>query len=146
MSNILYDITEDIDIKIKPSKTRFYFKWGIRIFISIVIISFFLGKTFVKYSNDIETIVNTQKTHENSINELKNDIIKINKRIDKVYDDGYKEFVEYQKYNNEQLLLILEYGSKNKDVLKKIIEIKSKENAKKIEQMLNESKQNNKNE
>lgn len=146
MSNILYDITEDIDIKIKPSKTRFYFKWGIRIFISIVIISFFLGKTFVKYSNDIETIVNTQKTHENSINELKNDINKINKRIDKVYDDGYKEFVEYQKYNNEQLLLILEYGSKNKDVLKKIIEIKSKENAKKIEQMLNESKQNNKNE
>ncbi len=145
MSNILYDITEDIDIKIKPSKTRFYFKWGIRIFISIVIISFFLGKTFVKYSNDIETIVNTQKTHENSINELKNDINKINKRIDKVYDDGYKEFVEYQKYNNEQLLLILEYGSKNKDVLKKIIEIKSKENAKKIEQMLNESKQNNKN-
>lgn len=146
MSNILYDITEDIDIKIKPSKTRFYFKWGIRIFISIVIISFFLGKTFVKYSNDVETIVNTQKTHENSINELKNDINKINKRIDKVYDDGYKEFVEYQKYNNEQLLLILEYGSKNKDVLKKIIEIKSKENAKKIEQMLNESKQNNKNE
>jgi len=146
MSNILSDITEDIDIKIKPNKTKFYLKWGIRVSITFIILAFSVGELNILHQNRLKKIELTQVDNNNKINELK---IKmeygfnnVNARIDKVYDDAYKEFIEYQKYNNKQLELILDYGVKNKELIKKMLEINAIEREKIVENNLNKAKSN----
>jgi hypothetical protein len=49
MSNIISDIIEDVDVKVKPNKTKFYIKWIVRITISLIIFAFAIGQIKVKF-------------------------------------------------------------------------------------------------
>lgn len=134
MSNIISDIIEDVDVKVKPNKTKFYIKWIVRITISLIILAFTIGQIKVKYLNRIDAIENGQAENEKTITELKKQVsdgfTNVNLRIDKIYDDGYVAFIDYQRFNNKQLELIIDYGTKNKELLKKMLEINSIEREK----------------
>lgn len=144
MSNIISDIVEDIDVKIKPSKTQFYVKWIVRIFISLILLAFVFGQIKMKHLNRLDAIEQSQKEDAKAIAELKKQVndgfISVNARIDKIYDDGYNEFIEFQKYNNKQLELILDYGVKNKELIKKMLEVNSLEKVKSVENNLRQAK------
>jgi|GEM_PF-1241341 len=146
MSNIISDIIEDVDVKVKPNKTKFYIKWIVRITISLIILAFTIGQIKVKYLNRIDAIENGQAENEKTITELKKQVsdgfTNVNLRIDKIYDDGYVAFIDYQRFNNKQLELIIDYGTKNKELLKKMLEINSIEREKIVESGIEQAKKN----
>lgn len=147
MGNIISDIVEDVDVKIKTSKTNFYLKWGVRITVSLVILAFAFGQIKMKHLNRLDSIEESQKESIKAIAELKQQVderfANVNKRIDKIYQDGYKEFTEFQQYNNKQLELIIDYGAKNKDLLKKMLEINALERQKAVENNIQQAKNHN---
>ena len=67
----------------------------------------------------------------------------VNDRIDKVYTDGSKAFDDFQQYNNKQLGIIIDYGSSNKDLLKRMLEINTIEKTKSVENQLEQAKRTN---
>lgn len=146
MSNIISDIIEDVDVKVKPNKTKFYIKWIVRITISLIILAFAIGQIKVKFLNRIDVIENGQAENEKTITELKKQVsdgfTNVNLRIDKIYDDGYVAFIDYQRFNNKQLELIIDYGTKNKELLKKMLEINSIEREKIVESGIEQAKKN----
>lgn len=146
MSNIISDIIEDVDVKVKPNKRQFYIKWIVRITISLIILAFTIGQIKVKYLNRIDAIENGQAENEKTITELKKQVsdgfTNVNLRIDKIYDDGYVAFIDYQRFNNKQLELIIDYGTKNKELLKKMLEINSIEREKIVESGIEQAKKN----
>lgn len=146
MSNIISDIIEDVDVKVKPNKTKFYIKWIVRITISLIILAFAIGQIKVKFLNRIDVIENGQAENEKTITELKKQVsdgfTNVNLRIDKIYDDGYVAFIDYQRFNNKQLELIIDYGTKNKELLKKMLEINSIEREKIVGSGIEQAKKN----
>lgn len=146
MSNIISDIIEDVDVKVKPNKTKFYIKWIVRITISLIIFAFAIGQIKVKFLNRIDVIENGQAENEKTITELKKQVsdgfTNVNLRIDKIYDDGYVAFIDYQRFNNKQLELIIDYGTKNKELLKKMLEINSIEREKIVGGSIEQAKKN----
>jgi hypothetical protein len=146
MSNIISDIIEDVDVKVKPNKTKFYIKWIVRITISLIIFAFAIGQIKVKFLNRIDVIENGQAENEKTITELKKQVsdgfTNVNLRIDKIYDDGYVAFIDYQRFNNKQLELIIDYGTKNKELLKKMLEINSIEREKIVGSSIEQAKKN----
>ena len=146
MSNIISDIIEDVDVKVKPNKTKFYIKWIVRITISLIILAFAIGQIKVKFLNRIDVIENGQAENEKTITELKKQVsdgfTNVNLRIDKIYDDGYVAFIDYQRFNNKQLELIIDYGTKNKELLKKMLEINSIEREKIVGSSIEQAKKN----
>lgn len=147
MGNIISDIVEDVDVKIKTSKTNFYLKWGVRIAISLVILAFAFGQIKMKHLNRLDGVEESQKESMKAIAELKQHVsegfVKVNNRIDKIYDDGYIEFTKFQQYNNKQLELIIDYGAKNKDLLKKMLEVNTLERQKSVENSIQQAKNYN---
>jgi len=142
MNSILNDIGEDIEIKIKPNKTNFYLKWIIRIVIILISVAFAFGQINEKFFNKINNIEKNQKQQNEIINELNNEIKKTNKRIDKIYDDGFLLFTQHQDYTIKQLVLILDYDNINKNLLKNMLEIYSDEYKKNMQIKINTIKNN----
>lgn len=112
------DIVDEIEIK--PNKIKLVLKWVVAVSGSLIATAFLLGQLKIKHINRLDRI-------QTDLVEIKvkqitgfNDV---NTRVDKVYEDGLLLFNEFQQHNNQQLDLIIDYGSSNKDMLKRMLEI-----------------------
>lgn len=142
MGNIVNDIVDEINIK--PNKTKLIIKWIISIAGSLIAIAFILGQfksTFFNRMDTFEASLNQQTT---AVNELRvnvnNGFDDVDKRIDKIYTDGFNSFKEYQDFNKKQLLLVLDYGQENKDLLRRMLELNADEKSKDVETQLEQAK------
>ena len=112
------DIVDEIEIK--PNKIKLVLKWVLAVSGSLIATAFLLGQLKVKHINRLDRI-------QTDLVEIKvkqaTGFNNVNTRIDKVYDDGLFLFNEFQKHNNQQLNLMIDYGSSNKDMLKRMLEI-----------------------
>lgn len=147
MSNIIADITEDIDIKIKPSKTNFYVKWGFIIAGILISGAFIYGQFSTNRFNRLNDIEKNVKENTETTTQLKQQMtdgfVKVNARIDKVYDDGYLIYNDFQQYNKKQFELFIDYGNSNKDLLKRMLELNNAEKNKDFEFKVQQAKKNN---
>ena len=125
MGNIINDIVDEVEIK--PHKSKLIIKWIISISISLIMAAFIFGQLKSSYVHRIDNIENSLNSNTLAIKQLGNKLDSnfsvINGRINKIYDDGLTAFNTYQEYNKKQLGLIIDYGSTNKDLLKRMLEI-----------------------
>ena len=141
------------DIEFKNDKNTTIIKWIVSIALFAIISAYAIGQIKSKFFRKIDDIEILTKQNKNSINKLRNniklDVKQINKQIDQIYNIGIKEFEEYRIFNSQQLEMIIEFGQNdenaNKELLKKILRLNSKENAKRIESQINLSKSIKKN-
>ena len=101
---------------------------------------------------------NTANNVNNSIKELKeiaiqqhNDVVELkktftdfttsmNNKINKVYDDEYDRWNDYQTYSKKQFDLIIEYGSSNKKLMKDMIDMNHTEELNRIRKEIEKDK------
>lgn len=142
MGNIINDIVEDINIK--QNKSKLVIKWIVKISLVLITTAFIIGQFKTSFFNKLDGIEKTLDGNVHGIIELKQVMNEgfetINKRIDKIYVDGYIAFDEYHEFNNKQLGLIIDYGSSNKDLLKRMLEINAIEKVKNVEISLQRAK------
>lgn len=142
MGNIINDIVDDIDIK--PNKTKLVIKWIISITGSLIAIAFILGQFKSSFFNRMDTFETSLNKQTIAVNELQvnvnNGFDDVDIRIDKIYTDGFTSFKEYQDFNKEQLLLVLDYGQSNKDLLRRMLELNATEKSRDIETQLEQAK------
>lgn len=147
MSNIIADITEDIDIKIKPNKVNFYVKWGGIIAGILISGAFIYGQFSTNHLNRLEDIEKNVKENTETttqlMQEMTNGFNNVNARIDKVYDDGYLIYNDFQQYNKKQFELFIDYGYSNKDLLKRMLDLNNAEKNKDFEIKVQQAKKNN---
>lgn len=127
MRNIINDIVEDIDIK--PNKTKIVFRWVLTIAVMLIGLAFAFGQFKSSFFNRMDEFETSLMKNTEAIEVLgKTSVVgfeQVNTRIDKVYDDGLKMSKEFQENNIQQLELIIDYGSSNKDMLKRMLRINS---------------------
>jgi hypothetical protein len=142
MANIFEDIVNDIPIK--ESKTKKILKWVIRIGILLIFGAFILGQIKIKSINKVNNFEKTLQENTQAVKDLKQEtetgFNAVNKRIDKVYDDGNKVFNDFQDFNLKQLGLIIDYGQSNKDMLKRMLDLNMNEKSKTVENQLEQAK------
>lgn len=142
MGNIFTDIVEDVQVK--PSKSKLVLKWVVRIAVLLISGAFIYGqvKTVrLNRINNMEKAVETLNTNTVELrNEVKSGFNLLDNRIDKVYDDGFKAFNDFQQYNNKQLGMIIDYSGSNKEMLKRMLEITIMEKTKSVENQLQQAK------
>ena len=131
MGNILNDILEEVNIK--PNKNKLVLKWVISIAGGLITIAFVFGQFKASFFNRMDKFETTVNRNTVAINELK---YEMSARFVKIYEDGYSIFDDFQEYNNKQLTLIVDYGSTNKDLLKRVLEVNSIEKNKNIENQI----------
>jgi hypothetical protein len=145
MGNIINDIVDEVEIK--PNKAKHVIKIIIAVSISLITFAFALGhfkSTFFNKMDKFEVSLNEQtKAIDDLENEINSGFKKVDERINKVYTDGFKMFNYYQNLNKEQLLLVIDYGHENKELLKKMINLNSLENIKRVENQIEEAKNDN---
>lgn len=118
MGNIMADIVDEIEVK--PNRIKLVLKWVVAVSGSLIATAFLIGQLKAKHLNRLDRIeTNLVKIEIKQTTDF-NDV---NTRIDKVYDDGLIMFNEFQKHNNQQLNLIIDYGGSNKDMVKRMLEI-----------------------
>jgi hypothetical protein len=142
MGNIITDIVDEIQIK--PNKAKLVIKWVVGVSITLITTAFVFGQFKASFFNKMDKfeemlIENSKKTEQLSV-EMDDGFTQVNEKIDKIYVDGFAAFNEFQKSNNEQLLLIIDYGSTNKDLLKRMIEFNTRETSQRVENQIQESK------
>jgi len=127
MGNLVNDIVDNIEIK--PNKTRLYLKWGASIAGSLIVLAFAFGQFKSSFFNRMDTLEKKLDKNTTAVEQVRTDMNAgfeaVDKKIDKIYTDGLMIFTDFQEYNNEQLGLIVDYGSGNKDMLKRMLEIGS---------------------
>jgi hypothetical protein len=142
MSSIINDIVEDVQVK--PNKAKLILKWTVRIAVSLIGIAFVVGQLKIKSLTKINDFENSLIENTQAINELRLDVnngfSSVNSRINKVYDDGFNMFNEFQEYNDEQLKLIIDYGNTNKDLLKRMIDLNSLEKTMSVKNQIEQEK------
>jgi hypothetical protein len=142
MGNIFSDITEDIELK--PTKSKKVIKWVIRIAVLLICGAFILGQIKIKSLNKVGNFEKTLQENTQAVKDLKqeteNGFKAVNGRIDKVYDDGLKEFNSFQDFNKKQLIMVIDYGQTNKNLLKQMLELNSIEKSKAVESNLEQAK------
>ena len=142
MGNILNDIVEEVNIK--PNKTKLYLKWGISIAGSLITIAFIFGQFKSSFFTRMDEFEKSINKNTESIIELKDEMNAgfdaTDLRINNAYTDGLNTLNDYQQFNKEQLLLVLDYGQSNKVLLKKMLELNMQEKSKSIENNIEQSK------
>lgn len=142
MGNIINDIIDNIEIK--PNKTKLYLKWGMSIASSLIVVAFAFGQFKSSFFNRMDKLEETLNKNTSSIEALKTDMTKgfddVNARIDKGYSDGLEALQDYQEFNKKQLILVLDYGQTNKELLKEMLEINMQERAKSAVNQMNRAK------
>lgn len=142
MSDIVKDIVDEIQIK--PARVKLVLKWVISISISAIVIAFSFGQIKNARSNRLNNFEKALTQNTAAMTDLRNEMKagfnELNLKIDKVYTDGYKAFDEYSQFNKEQLILVLDYGQENKELLKKMLELNTLEKTKSVENQLEQSK------
>lgn len=142
MGNIVNDIVDNIEIK--PNKTKLYLKWGASIAGTLIVVAFTFGQFKSSFFNRMDKFEETMNKNTASIEVLKTDINEgfedVNARIDKGYSDGLEALQDYQEFNKKQLILVLDYGQTNKELLKEMLEMNMQEKAKSVENQMNKAK------
>jgi hypothetical protein len=142
MSNIIKDIVEEIEIK--PNKTKLVIKWIISLSATLITLAFVFGQFKSSFFSRMDKFEETLNNNIKATTEIKNEMSAgfsgVNARIDKVYSDGYKAFDDYQRFNKAQLILVLDYGQTNKELLKKMLELNMQEKSKTVESQLEQAK------
>jgi len=138
MGNIVNDIVDNIDIK--PNKTKLYLKWGASIAGSLIVIAFAFGQFKSSFFNRMDNLEGKVDINNAAIEQLGTDLNKnftdVNARIDKGYNDGLDALQDYQEFNKKQLILVLDYGQTNKELLKEMLQINMEEKAKSVENQM----------
>lgn len=135
------------DIQFKGNKANILLKWVIGIAGTAVVGAFIVGQLKMRHLNKldniekiaIEGILKTEQLEK----KMEIGFEEQDAKLDKIYDDGIDAFEEYRQFNNEQLKLIIDHGDESKELLKKMLEINSKEKAIQIENNLQKSKREN---
>lgn len=134
MGNIFADIAEDIEIK--PSRSKILIKWVFRFAYVAIAVAFTWGQirtNRITRLNGIESSIGTIKVNQQAgFDNLSGRINDVNDRIDKVYDDGYNAFLQYDEYNKKQFELLIDYGAENKELLKRMLELNSMEQTREV--------------
>jgi len=142
MGNIINDIVEEIEVK--PNKNKLILKWVISIAASLIGLAFVLGQFKSSFFNRMDGFEEALNQNTASIERMETkmdkNFVEVNTRIDKGYDDGMEILQDYQEFNKKQLILVLDYGQTNKDLLKEMLELNSKENARSVENQIEQSK------
>jgi len=145
MGNILNDIVDEIDIK--PNKSKIYIKWIIGIASSLIAIAFVFGQFKSSFFTKIDNIETGLKENTEAIsfmeNEMNDGFKVVDYKIDKIYNDAFSMFNDYQVYNKKQLELVVDYGQENKDLLKRMLDLNTTENRQNVELRLEQIKNNN---
>ena len=142
MGNIFSEITDDIELK--PTKSKLVLKWVIRIAVLLICGAFVLGQIKIKSLNKVGNFEKTLQENTQAIKDLKQEtetgFKAVNLRINKVYDDGLKEFNSFQEFNKKQLIMVIDYGQTNKGLLKQMLELNAAEKTKAVESSLEHAK------
>jgi len=142
MGNIINDIVEEIEVK--PNKNKLILKWVISIAASLIGLAFVLGQFKSSFFNRMDGFEEALNQNTASIERMETkmdkNFVEVNTRIDKGYDDGMEILQDYQEFNKKQLILVLDYGQTNKDLLREMLELNSKENARSVENQIEQSK------
>jgi hypothetical protein len=142
MGNIFTDIVEDVQVK--PSQTKLVLKWVVRIAVILIGAAFTYGQVKSMRFNKMGKMEESLNANTKAVIELRDEVKSgfeiLNDRVDKVYDDGFKAFNDFQQYNNKQLGMIIDYGGSNKEMLKRMLEITTMEKTKGIENQLQQAK------
>jgi len=142
MGNLVNDIVDDINIK--PNKTKLILKWVISIASSLIVLAFAFGQfksTFFNRMDKFETAINKNTSAIETINtDIQTGFENVNDRIDKGYNDGLEALQDYQEFNKKQLILVLDYGQTNKELLKEMLEINMQEKSKSVENQMMQAK------
>ena len=145
MGTILNDIVNEIDIK--PNKSKIYIKWIIGIASSLITIAFVLGQFKSSFFNKMDNLEMGLKENTEAISSMENEMNDgfkvVDYKIDKIYDDAFSMFDDYQEYNKKQLELVIDYGQENKDLLKKMLDLNTIENKQNLELRLEQAKNHN---
>ena len=135
MGNIFADIVEDIEVK--PNKSKVILKWVVRIAAILIMAAFTYGQIRTNKTTRLSTIElsisEVSRAQERGFADLTEKVDLIDARIDKVYNDANEGLMDYQAFNQKQLELIIDYGAENKDMLKRMLELNSMENARRID-------------
>jgi len=142
MGNIVNDIVEEVDIK--PSKSKRIIKIVISVASSLVVLAFAFGQfksSFFNRMDSLEAKVDNQTVLvEQLTTNMNAGFEAVDAKVDKVYTDGLTIFNNFQEYNDAQLGLIIDYGSSNKDMLKRMLEISSMKQTQQIESQIETAK------
>lgn len=141
MGNIVNDIVDEIDVK--PNRTKLILKWVLGVSGSLIAAAFIFGQIKMKHLNRLDSIETEMLKQTTAINEIKANNIQTNTRIDKVYDEGFTMFSDFQEYNKLQLELIIDYGQDNKELLKKMLEVNSLEREQSMRMRMEQAKTEN---
>lgn len=141
MSNFLTDLIDKLDLK--TNIWKIVTKWVVGIAVTLMSAAFIFGQLKMARLNRLDDIEKTQKEQTEMIRNLDMnnaaEFQMLNRRIDKIYLDGINEFKDYQDFNKKQLELIIDYGSTNSELLKKILDINITEKTKQVEMQAQES-------
>lgn len=145
MGNIINDIVEEIEIK--PNKSKLYIKWTISIAGSLIALAFVFGQFKSSFFNRMDKFEDALNKNTASIERMERkmdeNFVEVNTRIDKGYDDGLEILTDYQEFNKKQLILVLDYGQTNKELLKEMLEINMQEKARSVENQVNQARNEN---
>jgi uncharacterized protein YoxC len=78
-SNIINDIVEDIEIK--PTKSKFYLKWVIRISMILIALSFVIGSVKTEIVDNLNHLVKDADSNKKEIKTIKADIGELKETI-----------------------------------------------------------------
>ena len=142
MGNIINDIVEEVTIK--PNKSKLIIKWIVSVSISLIGVAFVFGQFKSSFFNRMdkfeESINKTTIVIETMNKEMNDGFDDVNARIDKGYSDGLRIVKDYQEFNKRQLILVLDYGHTNKELLKEMLEMNMQEKTKSMENEMLQSK------
>lgn len=142
MGNILNDIVEEVNIK--PNKSKLIIKWIISIAGSLIAVAFVFGQFKASFFNRMDTFETAISKNTEAIEtmsaEMNSGFDEVNARIDDGYTDGINILQDYQEFNKKQLILVLDYGQTNKELLKEMLEINMQEKSKSVENQLMQSR------
>ena len=142
MGYIINDIVEDINIR--PNKTKIVFKWILIVSTILIGLAFVFGQFKSSFFNRMDNFENNLDKQTIKIEQLETEITTgfndVDAKINKVYIDGFNLFEEYQNFNKDHLLLILDYGQTDKDLLKRMIELNMNEKIRNVKMELEQVK------
>lgn len=142
MGNIVNDIVDEVNIK--PNKSKRIIKIVISVACSMVVLAFAFGQFKSSFFNRMDSLEEKLDKQTIAVEQLSTDMNAgfeaVDTKIDKVYTDGLTIFNNFQEYNDAQLGLIIDYGSGNKDMLKRMLEISSMKQTQQVETQIETAK------
>ena len=142
MGNIINDIVEDVNIR--PNKTKIVFRWILIVAVTLIGLAFAFGQFKSSFFNRMDGFEGKLNEQTIKVEQMQTQITtgfnNVDIKIDKVYTDGFTAFEEYHNFNKEQLLLVLDYGQINKDLLKRMLELNAQEETRKVDTQLEQTK------